>query len=106
MKKKTSSLIEDKRKDKAQRAHTRQDPKRHIPLVSLLLWRKMVGVHCFVWPLALRLWSVSQAVQNSSFGDFLNFYIQPTVSVLLYLMLFYALYRLVLFRKGDFHLVK
>ena len=39
MKKKTSSLIEDKRKDKA---HTRWNPKRHIPPVSSLLWHKMV----------------------------------------------------------------
>ena len=62
MKKKTSSLIEDKRKDKAQRAHTCQNPKRHIPLASLLLWHKMVAVHCFVWPLGLRLWSIRQSV--------------------------------------------
>ena len=62
MKKKTSSLIEDKGKDKAQRAHTRRNPKRHIPLVSLLLWCKMVAVCCFVWALGLRLWSVSEAV--------------------------------------------
>ena len=31
------NLIEDKRKDKAQRVHTCQNPKRHIPLVNLLL---------------------------------------------------------------------
>ena len=62
--KKTSSLIEDKRKDKAQRANTRRNPKRHIPLVSLLLWRKMVAVRCFVWALGLRLWSVSAAVRR------------------------------------------
>ena len=65
----TSSLIEDKRKDKAQRAHTRRNPKRHIPLVSLLLLRKMVAVHCFVWPLGLRLWSSSPS-KIQSFGDF------------------------------------
>ena len=108
--KKTSSLIEDKRKHKAQRAHTRQNFKKHIPLVSLLLWRKMVAVHCFVWRLGLRLWSVSQAVRqsvkNSSFGDLKKFYIQPPVRVLLYLMLVYELYGLVLFRKGDFRLVR
>ena len=51
--KKTSSLIEDKRKDKEQRAYTHWNPKRHIPLVSLLLWCKMVAVRCFVWPLSL-----------------------------------------------------
>ena len=42
MKKKTSSLTEDKRKDKAHRTYICQNPKRHIPPVSLLLWRKMV----------------------------------------------------------------
>ena len=106
--KKTSSLIEDKRKDKAQRAHTHRNPKKHIPLVSLLLWRKMVAVYCFVWPLGLRLWSRSQAVslKFKFFLQFLEFCIRPPVSVLLYLMLFYALYGLVLFRKGDFSLVR
>ena len=63
MKKKISSLIEDKRRDKAQRAYTRRNPKRHILRVSLLLWCKMVAVCCFVWPLALQLWSVSEAVR-------------------------------------------
>ena len=60
MKKKTSSLIEDKIKDKAQRAYTCRNPKRHILLVSLLFWHKMAAVRCFVWPLALRLWSVNE----------------------------------------------
>ena len=40
---------EDKRKDKVQRAHTGWNPKRHIELVSLLLWHKMVAVRWFVW---------------------------------------------------------
>ena len=31
---------------------------------------------------------------------------RPPVSILLYLMLFYVLYGLVLFRKGDFRLVR
>ena len=53
--KKASSLIEDERKDKAQRTYTRRNPKRHMSLVSLLLWRRMVAVHCFIWPLALQL---------------------------------------------------
>ena len=53
--------MEDKRKDKAQRAYTHRNPKKNILLVSLLLWYKMVAVHCFVWPLAsLRLWSGRQ----------------------------------------------
>ena len=57
---KQPDLIEDKRKDKAHRAHTRRNPKRRIPPVSLLLWRKMVTVHCFVWALGLQLWSGSE----------------------------------------------
>ena len=62
--KKTSSLIEDTRKDKAQRAHTRRNSKRHIQLVSLLLLRKMVAVPL---RLASRLATVvSQAVRQSS----------------------------------------
>ena len=60
IKKKTSSLIEDKRKDKEHRVYTRWNPIRHIPPVSLMLWRKMVTVCCFVWALGLRLWSVSE----------------------------------------------
>ena len=35
-------------------------------MVSLLLWRKMVTVHCFIWPLALRLWSGSEAVSETT----------------------------------------
>ena len=73
--KKTSSLIKDKRKDKAQRAYTCLNPKRHIPLVSLLLWHKMVTVRCVVWPLALQLWSGSDhetVKQNLRFGNFLK----------------------------------
>ena len=50
---KKTKLIEDKRKDKVQRAHTHWNPKRHVPLVSLLLWRKMVAVHCFIWPVTV-----------------------------------------------------
>jgi len=35
-------------------------PKRHIPPVSLLLWHKIMAVYCFVWPLGLWPWSVSE----------------------------------------------
>jgi len=53
---------------------TDQNPKRHIPLVSLLLWRKIVAVHPFVGALGLRLWSVSEAVRQEdeilTFDDF------------------------------------
>ena len=56
-----NSLIEDKRKDKAQRAHTRRNPKRHISLVSFLLLCKMALLR-----LASRLVTmVSQAVRQS-----------------------------------------
>ena len=106
MKKNTSSLIEDERRDKGQRTYTRRNPKRHIPLVSLLLWHKIVAMRCLVWPVALRL--VSKAVSlKFKFRRFKkNIYIWPPVSVLLHLMLFYVLYGLVLFRKGDFGRVK
>ena len=57
--------IEDKRKYKVQRAHTHWNPKRHTPLVSLLLWHKMVAVRCFIWPLGLQLWSVRQSGSQS-----------------------------------------
>ena len=40
------------------------------------------------------------------FGDFLKLYIQPPVSVLLYLILFYVLYGLVLFRKGAYNVCR
>ena len=65
LKKNTTNLIEDKRKDKAQREHTRRNPKRHIPLMSLLLRHKMVAMLCFVWPLGLRPWSVSETDEIS-----------------------------------------
>ena len=65
-------LMGDKRKQKADIC---QNYKRNIPLVSLLLWHKMVAVHCFVWPLALRLWSDRQADRQagSQMKDFLKF---------------------------------
>ena len=50
---------------------------------------------------------VSQSGSRSKiqfFWQFLKFCIQPPVSVLLHLILFYVLYGLVLFRKGDFNL--
>ena len=67
------SLHEEERRDKAQRTYTRRNPKRHIPLINLLLWRKMVAMRCFVWPLALQLWSVSEAVRlKFEFWQFLK----------------------------------
>jgi len=50
--------------NKAQRPLTRRNPKRHIPLVSLLLWHRMVAVHPFVWTLGLRLWSGSETARQ------------------------------------------
>ena len=47
-------MFKDKRKDKAQKAYTHQNSKRHMPLVSLLLGYKMVVVCCFVWLPALQ----------------------------------------------------
>ena len=42
-------------------------------------------------------------LKSEFLGNFKKFYFLP---LLLYLMLFYVLYGLVLFRKGDFHSVK
>ena len=80
--KKTSSQIEDKRKDKAQGAYTHWNPKRHIPLVSLLLWCKIVAMHCFI---------VSQSGSETKIRVlviFKKFYTWPPVSVLLYIYIY------------------
>ena len=47
MKKTMISLIENKRNDKVQRAHTYWNLKKHI---SVLFRCTMVAVHCFIWP--------------------------------------------------------
>ena len=80
----TTNLIEDERKYKAHRAYTCQNPKRHIPTVSLLLWCKLVTMCCFVWALGLRLWSVSET-KFQVLEIFLKFYIQSPVNVFLFL---------------------
>ena len=69
--------MEDEKNNGVQRPHTRRNPKRHISLVSLLLWRKIAAVQCFVWRLGLRMWSDSEAHsevvrQNFEFYDFLK----------------------------------
>ena len=65
-------------------------PKGTSLAVSLLLWCKIVAMHCFISLLGLQLWSVSEADEISSFDDFLKFYIRlPVLSVffLFFLML-------------------
>ena len=52
------SLIEDKRKDKVQKVCARQNPKRHIPLESLLLWCKIVNGGCALLHLSSNLATV------------------------------------------------
>ena len=59
--KKTSSLIEYK---EAQRTYTHHNPKKAHPAGEFTIVAQMVAVCCFVWPLALRLWSVSEAVRQ------------------------------------------
>ena len=49
--------MEDKKNNEAQRPHIHQNPKRYISLVSLLLWRKIAAVRCFVRHLGLQMWS-------------------------------------------------
>ena len=58
--KEDNHVIEDKRKAKAQKADTCWSQKRYMPPMSLLLRREIVVVCCFVWLLALRLWSGRQ----------------------------------------------
>jgi len=65
--KKKKSLMEDKRNNKVQSLHTCWNPKRHISLVSLLLWCKMVAIRCFVLALGLWLWSGSEWVSEMKF---------------------------------------
>ena len=50
--------------------------------------------------------SQSDSLKFKVFGDLLKLCIRPLVNILLYLMLFYVLYGLVIFRKGDFCLVR
>ena len=72
--------------------------------MSLLLWRKMVAMLCFVCSLGLQPWSVSEADQISSFGNLKKkFYIRPSESVFLFLILYFMLDGLVLFHIGGFH---
>ena len=69
MKKTKTRPTEGKRKDKVQRAHTCQYPKRHIPLVSLILWHKN-GDHVLLC-LASNLANVVRLAgdENLSFWD-------------------------------------
>jgi len=58
---KKNNVMEDEREDKE---HTHQNHKRHISPVNLFWCRKMMAMCCFVWLLALQLWSVSEAVKR------------------------------------------
>ena len=44
----------------------------YVLLVSLLLWHKMVAMHRFVWPLALRLPSASRQAGRRQLSLWLN----------------------------------
>ena len=102
---KKKSLMEDKRNNEVQRPLTRRNPKRHIPLVSLLLWYKIVVARFFVWALGLRLWSVRQWVRwILRLGNFFKslLYIRSPVSDFVILKLYLILDGLILLRKGDF----
>ena len=101
LKKKTTNLNEDKRKEGT---HSSEPQKAH--LVSLLLWHKIVVLRCFIWPLGLRPWSVNEADKISGFGILKKFYIQSLVSVFLILMLYFMLDGLMLLLKGDFCCVR
>ena len=64
---KKNGLMEDESNEREQIC---QNPKKHISSVSLFLCCKMVIVCCFVWSLALRLWSVNETGKILSFYDF------------------------------------
>ena len=63
------SLLEEeepngnKRNGKVQRKQACQNPKKYIPPVSLFLCHITVAQCCFIWSLALRMWSVSECVR-------------------------------------------
>ena len=78
----TTSLIEEKRKDKVQMAHLLEPQNAHST-GEFALWHKMVGMHCFVWPPALQLWLGRQA---GRFCDIFSIS-SPPISVFLFLML-------------------
>ena len=65
--------IEDKRNGIAQKVDTHWNWKRHMTPVSLSLRHEMTVMHCFIWPLALQLWSGRLVDQNSGFGDVIKF---------------------------------
>ena len=64
---KKKSLMEDKRNNEVQRL---VGTKRHISLVSLLLWCKIVAVQCFVWRLGSQMWSGSEAGSQADRRNF------------------------------------
>jgi len=92
--------MEDRRNNKAQRPHTRWNPKKHISLMSLLLGCKMAAVWCFVWHLGLQMWSGSEAARrNLEFFWFLKNSISSHLKMFLVLN---AIFDVVLFRKGGY----
>ena len=77
------------------RAHTRQNAERRIPLVSLLLWCKIVAMHCSSLVTVVRRQTKIQVLVI-----FKKLYILLPVSIL---MLYLMLDELIIFRIGDFH---
>ena len=75
-----------------------RNPKRYIPLVSLLLWHKTVACASS----SLRLWS-SEAWQADENTIFFVIVYPAACTCFLVLMLYLRLNRVRLFRKGDFH---
>jgi len=93
-------LHEEDKRNEVQRPHTHRNLKRHISLVSLLLWRKMVAIRCFVWALGLQLWVSETKFQV--LAVFKKFNIRPPVSVFMFLMQYFMLDGLILLRQSDF----
>jgi len=82
-------LIEDQRKS---RVYTCRNPKRHIPPINLVLWRKIITIHFFVLALYLQLWSMSE----------MKFQILYSVTGKCFVFFLMLLYGPLLLSKGDF----
>jgi len=81
-----------------QRPLTRRNPKRCIPLLSLLLWRKMVPFH-----LGSRLATVVSEAVSEAVINFWQFFLKILpVGNFVFLKIYFMLDGIIICRKGDF----
>jgi len=79
------------------------NPKRYVSPVSIFFCHKMMAVYCFVWLVALRLWSVREAEEFRILAK-KKISISNNLKVFLKLMLDELC--ILLFCKGDFHCLR